>query len=81
MVFADDAVHSERHVTGLPRLGTRVVDGDVHRHRKRAAVDPGRHTDGPHRKENVSVPDHTANAGRLDTDTDRSTGKIVFKIT
>jgi len=75
MVVADDGIHAERHGTGYPDFGARVVDGNSDRRRQRTVVVTGRYYDGQNRAENVRVLDGADNAGRLDTDTGRSAGK------
>lgn len=75
MVVAYDGIHAKRHGTGSPDFGTRVVDGNSDRRRKRTVVVTGRHYDGQNRAENFRVLDGADNAGRLDTDTGRPAGK------
>lgn len=75
MVVSNDGIHAERQGTGSPNFGPRVMDGNSDRRRKRTVVVTSRHYDGQIRAENFRVLDGADNAGRLDTDTFRSTGK------
>jgi len=78
MVIADDEIHVERHGTGLPDFGPRVLHGNSDRRRLRTAIVTGRHYDGPNRPKTVCVFDRADYASWLDIDTDRSAGKDVL---
>jgi len=80
MVIANDGIHVERHCAGSPDLGPRVLDGNSDRRRQRTAIVTGRYHDGPNRPKTVRVLDRADNAGRLDIDTDRSSGKVTRRI-
>jgi len=75
MVVSDDGIHAERHGTGSPNFGSRVMDGNSDRRRQRTVVVTSRYYDGQNRAENFRVLDGADNAGRLDTDTGRYAGK------